>query len=149
MKKRFEFSYETQAETFKILNFYERYLRNKMEGNVVELAPTPRYYDYDAIVFVNSERKLHIEVKVRSKISVYKFAETKIPLRKHAVAMYFNKNHEIRTKYLCLFSEGLFSLNLHDNPDNVISMPNRWDRGGEMCEYAMYDITRFKSLDYS
>lgn len=149
MARKFEFLPETQAETYKIFNFYEQYLKNKMEGHLVELAPTPKYYDYDAIVFVNSERKLHLEVKVRIKISVYKFQQTKIPIRKHAVAMFFNENYQIKSKYLCLFSDGLFSLNLHENPDDIISMPNRWDRGGEICEYAMYDIGRFKSLDYS
>lgn len=139
---------ETENETVKILEFYTQYLKDKRPDYNFELFQTPRFYDYDAIVTLDGVRKLHIEVKVRQKVYLNQYQETKIPIRKHAVALFFMQNHEIRTKYLCLFSDGLFSLNLHEDPDNIMNMPSRWDRGGYICEYAMYNVARFKRLGY-
>lgn len=145
----FEFSPENRYETQNILNFYEQYLKSKreMEGYEIKVLPTPRLYDYDAVVTVGGERKLNIEVKVRNRIHLSRYPQTKLPIRKHAVALFFENKYQIKSKYLCLFSNGLFSLNLHEDPDAFISMPNRWDRGGEICEYAMYGVHRFKALE--
>lgn len=143
---RVEFE-KTKDETLRILEFYKEYLKQKRPEYNLDLIQTPRYFDYDGIVTLDGVRKLHIEVKVRNKIYLNQYPETKIPLRKFAVALFFKMKHEIRSKYLCLFQEGLFSLNLDDEPDRIITMPNRWDRGGQMCEYAMYDVTRFKKLN--
>ena len=145
---------ETEAETKKVLEFYHRHLTqllNREYGDIpftLSYTPTPKFYDYDAIWTLNGERKLHIEVKVRKGVYLRQYPQTKVPLRKHAVALFFNDSYGINTKYLCLFKDGLHSLNLHEMPDKVIDSPNRWDRGGQLCEYALYDIERFKRLNY-
>lgn len=149
---------KTLEQTSEVLEYYSKYLTKSLDekfnfnpnSNFKSYSffykVTPTYYDYDAVFYLNQKRILHVEVKVRTDISSDTYKESKIPLRKHAVALYYFQSLKIKTHYLALFQDGLYKCDIHINPQTVIEMPNRWDRGGEINEYAMYKISNFELI---
>ena len=141
----------TLEKTDEVLEYYSRHLKKKLkeiygENYSLEYVKTPKYYDYDATFYLNGERKLNVEVKVRDDITLNQYSQTKLPFRKHAVSLAYFTYREIKTVYLVLFSDCVAVLNLHEKPDNVKDMVARWDRGNDSAEYAMYDVTRFTQI---
>jgi hypothetical protein len=143
----------TKERTEEILEIYRLYLMENVLNKFFKNVPytftyevTSKYFDYDAIYYLNNERKLHAEVKVRMDIELETYPDSKLPLRKHGVALYYFNNHNIKTHYLVAFSNGLYRCNLYEKPDDVRNMPSRWDRGGEINEYALYNQSRFELI---
>lgn len=142
---------KTYNKTDEVLECYFKYLQEKARqkhGDNFSLTyiKTPKFYDYDAEFYFNGKRVLNVEVKVRDDIELNKYPQTKIPLRKHGVALVYFNYREIKSIYLALFSDCLVALNLHEKPDNIRDMLARNDRGNDTDEYAMYDITRFTQI---
>lgn len=142
---------KTEEKTEELIEYYYRYLHEKLKlkhgkNFTLQYKKTPKYYDYDAVFYFNEKRVLNVEVKVRDSISLTQYAYTKIPIRKHAVALVYFTYKNIKTIYLALFSDSLATLNLHEKPDDIKDMVARYDRGTDTDEYALYDITRFTQI---
>jgi hypothetical protein len=142
----------TEEKTKEVLEYYQRYkLRElqkifKDQPLTFHYETTNKYMDYDAIYYVNGERKLNVEVKVREYVTLGKYPYTKLPLRKHAVAKYYYDTANVKSIYIALFADALAVLLLHEAPDKVECMIARHDRGNEQDEYALYDIKRFNII---
>lgn len=144
--------YLTEEKTKEILDCYKEFIRKRIADQsgtnnfTLEYELTPKYFDYDAIFYLNGKRVLNVEAKVRDNIALNYYQETKLPLRKYAVAyLYFNK-FNTKTVYLCLFSDYLCTMYLHEDPDKIVSMIARHDRGSDKDEYAMYNVNRFNII---
>lgn len=148
-----EQEYQRTLETTKeILDYYKGYLEKHVVipkygvGNKFEYQNTGKLYDYDAIYLLNDERKLNVEVKVRIELDHNSYEYSKIPIRKHGVALYYYQTHNVHTHYLALFRDGLYLCYIHEKPDEILSMVARNDRGQDEAEYAMYNHKRFKLI---
>jgi len=142
---------KTEEQTDELIEFYYRHLNDKLKAKhgdnyTLNYKKTGKYHDYDAVFYFNGKQVLNVEVKVRDNVSLTQYPQTKIPLRKHGVALVYFHYREIKTVYLALFSDCVAVLNLHERPDNVKDMVARWDRGSDTAEYAMYDVTRFTQI---
>lgn len=144
--------YSTEEKTKEILECYKDFLHKSIRhkrGNsnfVLEYVLTPKFYDYDAVFYLDGKKVLNVECKVRDSIAWNAYDTTKIPLRKHAVALFYFQTYNIQTVYLCLFKDYLCFLNLHTAPDSHSSMVARHDRGDDVAEYALYKIDKFKGI---
>jgi len=147
-----EQEYEKTKELTKdILEFYKQYLTNQLKNTeyssyMLQYKETSKYFDYDAVYYLDTQPIWHVEVKVRTDLELRTYPDSKIPLRKHGVALYHYQAKKIKSHYLALYSDGLYRCILHEFPDSVKIMPNRKDRGDELNEYAMYNHDRFELI---
>ena len=105
----------------------------------------PTFADSDYEIFVNGEFNHFLEVKKRRN-TLNHYDQTKIPLRKHAVAEHWFKEKGYKTFFLAIFTDCIGVVPIYKEPDAVKKMIARYDRGNDEDTYALYDVSKIKKI---
>ena len=119
----------SESDTQKVLAIYKQELEKYYKGQEIKTPKTGQYYDYDYRILANNILIRHLEVKVRRN-QFHDFPTTMIPLRKHAVALYYYNKLKIKTNFCAAYGCGTVAvLDLTKEPDYVEDHISRYDRG--------------------
>ena len=143
--------YEYQVTKDLTLDTMERYNRwiveqlgkrkRVIDHRDIQFLPMPTHADSDYEVWIKHLFIGFHEVKCRRNPKG-KYQKTKIPLRKHATAEHYWKAEQKKSFFLCRFSDEIVRFALWQEPDEVVTMVARHDRGADEDVYALYDVSR-------
>lgn len=140
-----EFSHSIQL-TIEAMDTYKGWLKGHEYGGSISYEDMPKFADADYLIYYDYQFSHYVEVKIRY-FHWEKYKQQKLPFRKYAFAYTMKNKFGKKTIYLLRCKNQIGIMPLWKEPDEVLNMIARHDRGEEKDLYAMYDINRFRTID--